>query len=82
MPTRATGPPPGIQCRSPEEKLAATTVLLSGDRACRCKSPQCVAMHAQILRRLARVEPVIAQTLLNTEPGNNRGCQAISEAIE
>jgi len=60
MANTATGLTPVVESRAPEEQLAASAVLLRGDRPRSRKPPERVPMEPEVLRRLSRVKPLVS----------------------
>jgi hypothetical protein len=60
MANTATGPAPLVESRAPEEQLATSAILLSGERPRSRKAPKCVPMKTEVLRRLGRVKTLVS----------------------
>ena len=60
MPNTATRLTPLVESRPTEEQLAASAVLLGGNRPCSREPPKRVSMETQVLRGLAGVKPLVS----------------------
>ncbi len=83
MPHTATRLTPLIESRATEEELAATAVLLGGNRPRSREPPKRVAMHAQVVSRLTGIEPLVCPIgAVVLEASNDRRRQTIDKTVD
>jgi len=83
MTKAATGLAPFVESRATEEQLAASAVLLGGDRPRSREPPKRVPMQTQVLRRVSRVKPLVSPIdVVVLEASNDCRRHSINETVD
>jgi hypothetical protein len=74
--------PPRVQAGAAEVELAAGTILLRGNRSLGGQPAKRVAMYAQVLGGMARVEPLVRRVVRYHQPLRDDCGQAVGDVIQ